>query len=137
MEPRNNASDPDVRHFVYRVFAETSRPPTTLECAEHFDIPVAHVEGAYERLANAHHIALAPGSHSIWMAHPFLPGLAGHGNRRIISAGGCRGGAWRKAMRCRSRRAGIWPGNGMPAASSATGSGRDRPRLNSCSISLV
>jgi len=64
-------TDLDVRHFVYKVFAETSRPPTTLECAEHFDISVAGVEGAYERLANAHHIALAPGSHSIWMAHPF------------------------------------------------------------------
>jgi hypothetical protein len=64
-------TDLDVRHFVYKVFAETSRPPTTLEGAEHFDIPLADVEGAYERLANAHHIALAPGSHSIWMAHPF------------------------------------------------------------------
>jgi hypothetical protein len=71
METSNRASDPDVRHHVYSTFARTSRPPTTLECADHFDIPVADVEGAYERLANAHHIALAPGSHSIWMAHPF------------------------------------------------------------------
>jgi hypothetical protein len=64
-------TDLDIRHFVYKMFAETSRPPATLECAEHFDIPLADVEGAYERLANVHHIALAPGSHSIWMAHPF------------------------------------------------------------------
>ncbi len=64
-------TDLDVRHFVYKVFAETSRPPTALDCAEHFNNSVADVESAYERLANAHHIALAPGSHSIWMAHPF------------------------------------------------------------------
>ena len=64
-------SDLDIRHYIYTTLAGTTRPPTTLECAEHFDIPVAHVEAAYERLANAHHIALAPGSHSIWMAHPF------------------------------------------------------------------
>ena len=71
MEPRNKASDPDVRHYIYTVFAETSRPPTTVECADHFDISGADVASAYERLANAHHIVLAPGSHSIWMAHPF------------------------------------------------------------------
>jgi hypothetical protein len=64
-------TDQDVRHCVYTTFAGTSRPPTTLECAEHLGIPVADAESAYERLANAHHIALAPGSHSIWMAHPF------------------------------------------------------------------
>jgi hypothetical protein len=71
METSNRASDPDVRHYNYSTFARTALPPTTLECAEHFDIPAADVEGAFERLANAHHIALAPGSHSIWMAHPF------------------------------------------------------------------
>ena len=72
MEPsQKRISEPDVRHYVYTTFAETSRPPTTLECAEHFDISVADVESAYERLAGAHHITLAPGSHSIWMAHPF------------------------------------------------------------------
>ena len=71
METSNRASDPDVRHYVYSTFARTSLPPTTLECAEHFDISVADVERAYERLADAHHIVLAPGSHSIWMAHPF------------------------------------------------------------------
>jgi hypothetical protein len=64
-------SDLDIRHYIYTTLAGTTRPPTTFECAEHFDIPVAHVEAAYERLANAHHIALAAGSHSIWMSHPF------------------------------------------------------------------
>jgi hypothetical protein len=68
---KNEISDLDIRHFIYTTFAGTGRPPTTLETAVHFDIAIAEVEGAYERLGNAHHIALAPGSHGIWMAHPF------------------------------------------------------------------
>jgi hypothetical protein len=64
-------TDLDVRHFIYTTFVGTSRPPTTLETADYFKISIAAVEGAYERLANAHHIALAPGSHGVWMAHPF------------------------------------------------------------------
>ena len=68
---KERSLDLDVRHFIYTTFAETSRPPTTIETSEHFKIPIATVENAYEKLASAHHIALAPGSHSIWMAHPF------------------------------------------------------------------
>ena len=68
---KKETSDFDIRHFIYTTFAGTSRPPSTLETADHFKISIAAVEGAYERLANAHHIALAPGSHGIWMAHPF------------------------------------------------------------------
>ena len=64
-------SDLTVRHFIYTAFARTSRPPTTSEVAAHFETSIAAVENAFERLADAHHIALAPGSHSIWMAHPF------------------------------------------------------------------
>jgi hypothetical protein len=65
MEPsrEKEISDLDIRHYIYATFAGTSRPPTTLETAEHFNISIAAVEAAYERLANAHHIALAPGSH--------------------------------------------------------------------------
>jgi len=68
---KKEISDRDVRHFIYANFAQTSRPPSTLETAAHFKISIAAVEKAYERLAEAHHIALAPGTHSIWMAHPF------------------------------------------------------------------
>jgi hypothetical protein len=73
MEPSRKIgiTDLDVRHFIYTTFVGTSRPPTTLETADYFKISIAAVEGAYERLANAHHIALAPGSHGVWMAHPF------------------------------------------------------------------
>jgi len=73
MEPsqKNEIFDLDVRHFIYTTFVGTSRPPTTLETADHFKSSIAAMESAYDRLANAHHIALAPGSHAIWMAHPF------------------------------------------------------------------
>jgi len=68
---KNKILDPDVRHYIYTTFAGTSLPPTTLEVAEHFKTSIAAVEETFERLAQAHHIALAPGSHAIWMAHPF------------------------------------------------------------------
>ena len=64
-------SDADVRHYIYTTFAKTSRPPTTGDVADHFKTSIAAVEDAFERLADAHQIALASGSHSIWMAHPF------------------------------------------------------------------
>ena len=64
-------SDPDVRHYIYRTFVDTCRPPTTGDVADHFNTSIADVENAFERLAGAHQIALAPGSYSIWMAHPF------------------------------------------------------------------
>jgi len=68
---KHDISDLDIRHVIYTTFAGTSRPPTTHETAGHFGISIAAVEAAYERLATAHHISLAPGSHAIWMAHPF------------------------------------------------------------------
>lgn len=63
--------DRDVRHFIYSTFAETSRPPSTFETAVHFGTSLVAVEDAYRRLADSYHIALAPGSLFIWMAHPF------------------------------------------------------------------
>ena len=64
-------TDPEVRHYIYKTLADTSRPPTTGEIARHFNVSIAAVESAFDRLAASHQIALAPGSHSIWMAHPF------------------------------------------------------------------
>ncbi len=63
--------DKDVRYFIYTTFAETALPPTTRQVSEHLKVSIASVENSFERLANSHDIALAPGSHSIWMAHPF------------------------------------------------------------------
>jgi len=41
-------SDLDIRHFIYATFAGTSRPPTTLETADHFKISIAAVEGEFK-----------------------------------------------------------------------------------------
>ncbi len=63
--------DPEVRHYIYTTFAETSRPPTTHQVAAHFSLSLTEAEQAFQRLADAHQIALAPGTFSVWMAHPF------------------------------------------------------------------
>ena len=63
--------DSEIRHYIYQTFISSTLPPTTEDTANHFNRSIASVEGSYERLAEAHQIALAPGSHSIWMAHPF------------------------------------------------------------------
>ena len=63
--------DYDIRHYIYATFADAGLPPTTRQVSDHFNISIASVEKAFERLADAHHIALAPGSHCVWMAHPF------------------------------------------------------------------
>ena len=68
---KSQTTDLQVRHFIYTTFAETTRPPTTAEAADHFKISISKVEKTFENLAGAHHIALAPGTHLIWMAHPF------------------------------------------------------------------
>ena len=66
-----DVSDPDIRYHIYSTVVATTRPPSTAETADHFEISVASVDAAYQRLADAHHIALAPGTSTIWMAHPF------------------------------------------------------------------
>lgn len=64
-------NDADIRHYIYKHFATHTVPPTSSDMARYFSITRAQVEDALERLATAHQIALAPGAHSIWMAHPF------------------------------------------------------------------
>jgi hypothetical protein len=56
---------------MYRYFIETGRAPTTAEIAVALNHDAADVEQAIADLADAHTIVLAPGSRSIWMAHPF------------------------------------------------------------------
>jgi hypothetical protein len=63
--------DKEIRHFIYKTFAETTRPPTTEEVAVHQKRDISSIEQSFRRLANEHQIALASGSYSIWMAHPF------------------------------------------------------------------
>ena len=63
--------DMDVRHFIYENLARTAYPPTTQETAAHLGASIYRVEESFNRLADSHQIALAPGSYNIWMAHPF------------------------------------------------------------------
>jgi hypothetical protein len=64
-------SDHAIRYYIYTTFRNKSRPPTTWGTTDHFANTVAQVEDSFERLADAHQIALTPESSSIWMANPF------------------------------------------------------------------
>jgi Alkylmercury lyase len=61
----------DVRAFVYRHFAETTRPPSTQETASHFGLTPKEATSAYEDLHQRHAIFLKKGTHDILMANPF------------------------------------------------------------------
>ena len=63
--------DNEVRHFIYQIFISTSKLPTTAETAKRFQLSISRIESTFQRLVASHDIALAPGSHSIWMAYPF------------------------------------------------------------------
>jgi hypothetical protein len=56
---------------IYMHFIETGRAPTTADIAVALNPDAADVEQAINDLADAHTIVLAPGTRSIWMAHPF------------------------------------------------------------------
>ena len=62
-----NLLDVAIRHYIYQRFIHSTLPPTTENTAKHFHLSIVNVEESYERLTGSHQIALAPGSHSIWM----------------------------------------------------------------------
>jgi hypothetical protein len=61
----------DVRAFVYRHFAETTRPPRVEEVASHFALTAEEVISTYEELHQRHALSLKPGTHEVLMANPF------------------------------------------------------------------
>ena len=63
--------DLDVRYFIYQTFSDQAHPPTVGQIAGNFGLSNAEVQQSLDRLAEAHQIALMPGTHNIWMAHPF------------------------------------------------------------------
>ena len=67
----HEALDKDVRYYIYKSFEKTTQPPTSEKISKYFEIPISHAEESFQRLADAHQIALAPGGYAIWMAHPF------------------------------------------------------------------
>jgi hypothetical protein len=56
---------------IYKHFIETGNAPTTTDIAGALGRDATEVEQGIVELAAARNIALAPGSRSIWMAHPF------------------------------------------------------------------
>jgi len=60
-----------VRVHIYRHFVDTGRAPAATDIAQMLGRDVTEIEQAFVALADAHVIVLAPGTHSIWMAHPF------------------------------------------------------------------
>jgi DNA-binding transcriptional MocR family regulator len=61
----------DIRAFVYRHFADTTRAPSVDETAERFALTHEQAATAYEALHARHAVFLSPGAHDILMANPF------------------------------------------------------------------
>ncbi len=60
-----------VRHFVYAHFADTTRPPSVDESAQHFNISTEEAGKFYKELHNRHSFFLEPETLTIRMANPF------------------------------------------------------------------
>jgi hypothetical protein len=60
-----------VRHFVYRHFTETTRPPSIDVTAAHFNISPEEAGEYYKKLHNRHALFLDLESPTIRMANPF------------------------------------------------------------------
>jgi len=61
----------DIRAFVYRHFAETTRSPLVTETAARFGLAHEQVAAACEELHQRHSFFLKPGTRDILMANPF------------------------------------------------------------------
>ncbi|MBK5268701.1 MAG: hypothetical protein JJE47_14865 [Acidimicrobiia bacterium] len=60
-----------VRAFIYGYFRDEAAAPTVATIADRLSLSTSAVQEALEGLAEAHAIVLQPGTHTIWMAHPF------------------------------------------------------------------
>ncbi|HEX9333523.1 MAG TPA: organomercurial lyase [Anaerolineales bacterium] len=61
----------EIRAFVYRHFAETTRPPLVNDVAARFALTPEEAVSAYKELHQRHALYLKPGTHEILMANPF------------------------------------------------------------------
>lgn len=73
--------DRDVRVAVYRAFADSGSAPSLDDLAAIVSRAPADVAAALDRLQQAHALVLAPGTHTIWMAHPFSAVPTAYGAR--------------------------------------------------------
>lgn len=60
-----------VRAYIYQHFRDEAIAPSTNEIAQSLGMSDEAVTVALEGLAASHAIVLQPGTHDIWMAHPF------------------------------------------------------------------
>ena len=61
----------DIRAFVYRYFADTTRAPKIEETAAEFRLMFEQAVTAYTELNDRHAFFLSPGTHDILIANPF------------------------------------------------------------------
>ncbi|HEV2754616.1 MAG TPA: organomercurial lyase [Actinomycetota bacterium] len=61
----------DVRVAIYRSFVDRGRAPLPHEIAASLGIGVREVESSLEELASDDVLVLLPGTHLVWLAHPF------------------------------------------------------------------
>jgi hypothetical protein len=73
MSPSAGTDDIDrrVRHAIYQHTIAHGAAPSTAELGGQLGLATADVDASLLRLADRHVIVLAPGTTSIWMAHPF------------------------------------------------------------------
>lgn len=64
----------DVRVALYRGFTERGGAPSSPELAAELGMSIEAVEAALEELSSDDVIALLPGTHTVWLAHPFSSG---------------------------------------------------------------
>lgn len=60
-----------VRHAIYASFQNATSTPSPESIAHGLSSPLETVKAALQALADAHALVLQPGTHEIWMAHPF------------------------------------------------------------------
>jgi hypothetical protein len=66
----------DVRVEIYRSFVERGSAPVPHEIAAALGLSVEDVEAALDELARDDVIVLLPGTHLVWLAHPFSAATA-------------------------------------------------------------
>lgn len=71
MDADNESLPWEIRAYVYKHFAETTRPPSIEETSKQFSISVEQAASQYQKLHNHHALFLEPNTLRIRMANPF------------------------------------------------------------------
>jgi hypothetical protein len=71
VHPGDSSTVNDVRVRIYESFVQKARPPMPDELAFDLGIEPSAVHDALDDLARQNVIMLVPGTHFVWLAHPF------------------------------------------------------------------